>query len=73
MSEPGLPTRVPEIFGPQEGQIMKTAITNVQIFDGVSIINERSVVVDHGLIRQVGGPIPADAESTEQADVFCPD
>jgi len=41
---------------------MATAITNVQIFDGVDVLGERTVVVDRGLVRQVGGPVPPDAE-----------
>ncbi len=40
---------------------MTTAITDVKIFDGVEVISERTVVVDGGLIRAVGGPVPADA------------
>lgn len=40
---------------------MTTAITNAQIFDGSEVIDERTVVLDGGLIRAVGGPIPQDA------------
>lgn len=40
---------------------MITAITDVRIFDGVEVVSERAVVLDGGLIRAVGGPVPADA------------
>jgi imidazolonepropionase-like amidohydrolase len=38
-----------------------TAITNARVFDGENAIDDRTVVIDRGLIRAVGGDVPAGA------------
>jgi len=40
---------------------MATAITNARVFDGQEIIGISTVLIDDGIIRQVGGEVPADA------------
>jgi imidazolonepropionase-like amidohydrolase len=40
---------------------MLTTITNARIFDGREIIGAGTVLIDGGVIRQVGGAVPDDA------------
>src|ERR1039458_4456315 len=40
---------------------MVTAITDVQIFDGNRVLDERTVVLDGALIRAIGEPVPPGA------------
>jgi imidazolonepropionase-like amidohydrolase len=40
----------------------KTAIINARIFDGETILNATTVVIDGATIVAIGGPVPVDAE-----------
>lgn len=40
---------------------MVTAITNARVFDGQEITGTSTVLIDDGIIRRVGGGVPADA------------
>jgi imidazolonepropionase-like amidohydrolase len=41
---------------------MTTAITNVRIFDGEHVLQDRTVVIEDTTIRSVGGVVPVDSE-----------
>ena len=46
---------------------MVTAITDVQIFDGDRVLDERTVVLDGALISAIGGPVPPGAVIVDSA------
>jgi imidazolonepropionase-like amidohydrolase len=46
---------------------MKTAITNVRVFDGEAVVDRTSVLFDADRILAVGGPVPRDAQVIEAA------